>query len=192
MTLLPGYPILMGSFFICFGIFHCFQSGREQGDTLYSVLLPVAKRDVVRSKYRFTAAIQALGFLLTAGLTILRMTALSGAVVYQQNALMNATPCFLAFELLVFTAFNVCFLGGFFRDGYRIGIPFITFGVATLVIILVGETLHHLPHLSFLHAPEGQRLGLQCGIFAAAAIVYAAATILSCRASMRRFEQLDL
>ena len=25
MTLLPGYPILMGAFFICFGVFHSFQ-----------------------------------------------------------------------------------------------------------------------------------------------------------------------
>ena len=29
MTMLPGYPILMGAFFICLGIFHSFQDGRE-------------------------------------------------------------------------------------------------------------------------------------------------------------------
>ena len=27
MTMLPGYPILMGAFFICLGIFHSFQCG---------------------------------------------------------------------------------------------------------------------------------------------------------------------
>ena len=40
MTLLPGYPILVGSFFICFGVFQSFQHARESNDVLYSVLLP--------------------------------------------------------------------------------------------------------------------------------------------------------
>ena len=28
MALLPGYPILMGAFFVCFGVFHSFQNAR--------------------------------------------------------------------------------------------------------------------------------------------------------------------
>ena len=28
MMLLPGYPILMGAFFVCFGVFHSFQNAR--------------------------------------------------------------------------------------------------------------------------------------------------------------------
>ncbi|MGO3548708.1 MAG: ABC-2 transporter permease, partial [Paucilactobacillus nenjiangensis] len=35
MTLIPGYPILMGAFFICLGIFFSFQNGRETNDILY-------------------------------------------------------------------------------------------------------------------------------------------------------------
>ena len=58
MTMLPGYPILVGSFFVCFGIFQSFQSGRENNDTLYSALLPIRKVDVVRSKYFFTIIVK--------------------------------------------------------------------------------------------------------------------------------------
>ena len=43
MALIPGYPILVGSFFVCFGIFHSFQATRETNDILYSVLLPLSK-----------------------------------------------------------------------------------------------------------------------------------------------------
>ena len=115
MTLLPGYPILMGAFFVCFGIFHSFQNAREANDVLYTVLLPVRKRDYVRAKYAFSCCIQMLGFVLMAALTAVRMTALADGKPYVSNALMNATPLFLAFVLLIFTAFNVFFLGGFFR-----------------------------------------------------------------------------
>ena len=54
MTLLPGYPILMGAFFICLGVFQSFKYARESNDVLYSVLLPVKKSDFVRSKFAFT------------------------------------------------------------------------------------------------------------------------------------------
>ena len=42
------------------------------------------------------------------------------------------------------------------------------------------------------YAPAGERLGLQFALLGIAAVVYALATVLSCRASMARFEKIDL
>ncbi len=192
MTLLPGYPILMGAFFVCFGVFHSFQNAREANDVLFTVLLPVRKRDYVAAKYAFACCIQLLGFILMAALTAVRMTALAEGKPYLSNALMNATPLFLAFALLIFTAFNVFFLGGFFRTAYKLGIPFLSFGIATLLLIFIGEAIHFFPGLQFFNTPAGERLGLQFAILAAAAVIYALGTFLSCRISMARFEKIDL
>ena len=192
MTMLPGYPILVGSFFVCFGIFQSFQSGRENNDILYSVLLPIRKGDVVRSKYRFTVMIQMIGFAIMAALTVLRMTSMADSPVYQANALMNATPYYLGFVLLIFTAFNVFFVGGFFKTAYKIGFPFLFFGIAAFLIVAVGEILHHIPGLSFLHKQGGERLDIQFGILAAGALIYILGTLLACRISTRRFEIIDL
>lgn len=192
MTLLPGYPILMSAFFICFGIFHSFQNARESNDTLYTVLLPVKKSSFVRAKYVFTCLIQLVGFAACAGLTVVRMTVLCAKPAYVDNALMNATPYYLAFVLLIFAAFNVLFLGGFFRTAYKFGMPFLAFGIAALLLIGLAETLPHLPGLAFLHVPAGERLGVQFCILLGAAVVYIAATVLACRRSERRFEKIDL
>lgn len=192
MTMLPGYPILVGSFFVCFGIFQSFQSGRENNDTLYSVLLPIRKVDVVRSKYRFTVMIQMIGFVVMSALTLLRMTRMADSVVYQSNAMMNATPYYLGFVLMVFTAFNVFFLGRFFKTAYKIGIPFLIYGIASFLIIALGEVLHHLPGLSYLHTQGGEKIGTQLCFLAICAVIYLFGTLFSCRTSMRRFEQIDL
>ena len=192
MTLLPGYPILMGAFFVCFGVFHSFQNAREANDVLYTVLLPIRKWDFVGAKYAFTCCIQLIGFVLMAALTALRMIALANGKPYVSNALMNATPLFLAFVLLIFTAFNVFFLGGFFRTAYKLGMPFLCYGIATLLLIAVGEALHFFPGLGFLNVPAGERLGLQFVLLGIAAVIYAAATYASCRVSMARFEKIDL
>ena len=192
MTLLPGYPILMSAFFICFGIFHSFQNAREANDTLYTVLLPVKKSSFVRAKYIFTCLIQMVGFAVCAVLTVIRMTALSAKPAYVGNALMNATPYYLAFILMIFAAFNVLFLGGFFRTAYKLGMPFLAFGITTFLFIGLAETLPHLPGLAFLHVPAGERLGVQFCILLGAAAVYITATVLACRRSERRFEKIDM
>ena len=115
LTMIPGYPILVGAFLVCLGIFHSFQFARESNDILYSVLLPVKKCDVVRSKYAQVLLFEGIAFAIMAALTVVRMTLLGKAGPYLQNPMMNATPYFLSCVLLVFTFFNILFVGGFFK-----------------------------------------------------------------------------
>lgn len=191
MTMIPGYPILVGAFFVCLGLFYSFQCVRETEDILYSVLLPVRKRDVVTGKYAFCCLVQMVAFAAMALLTALRMTALRDAAVYVNNVMMAANPLFLAFVLLIFTAFNTIFLGGFFRTAYRIGRPFVTFAIVALLLIPVGETLHHVPGLTLLNDAAGSRLWIQFAALAAAAAAYALGTLASLRRSQAEFEALD-
>ena len=192
MTFIPGYPILCGAFFFCLGLFQSYQSSREANDILYSVLLPVAKRDVVKAKYLAAAVLEMAMFVLCAVCTIIRMTFLSDAGVYEANALMAANLVYLAFILLIFAAFNFFFIGGFFKTAYGVGKPFIVFIVVNFVVIGIAEALHHLPGLGWTNVLGFSNTGGQLMILAAAVIIYVAATMMSCRISQSRFEQIDL
>jgi hypothetical protein len=192
MTLIPGYPILMGAFFVCFGIFQSFQTAREANDITYSALLPIRKTDVVTAKFLMTALFQMLGLLIMALLTLLRMTALKTALPYATNPLAAANPVFLAFTLLIYTAFNVLFLRGFFKTAYYYGKPFVAFIIVTMLIVAVFESLHHLPGLAWLNDISGSAIGGQLVILAAAAAVYLLGTLLSLKASQRSFQNLDI
>lgn len=192
MTMLPGYPILLGAFFVCLGIFQSVQFGRENNDILYSVLLPVKKGDVVKARFAFTCLIEGISFLIMCILTFIRMTFLSQAAPYINNALMNATPVFLAFVLLIYSAFQFFFLRGFFKTAYKIGKPFITFSIAAFLIVCVGEALHFFPGLKYLNNPAGEKTGMQLIVLAVSALVYAAVTYFSYRKSVRTFEKKDL
>jgi len=192
MTLLPGYPILCGVFFITLGIYQSFQSAREAGDVVYSVLLPVAKRDVVRGKYRFVMLIELLGFALMAVLTVLRMTLLRDANVYRQNPMMNANPFYLGMVLLLFGMFNVIFVGGFWKTAYRIGKPFVIYVVAGFLTIGAAEALHHVPGLEALNAFGFDHIALQLSLLFCGALLYAGMTYLSCQKACADFEKIDL
>lgn len=192
MTLLPGYPILMGAFFICFGIFQSFQSAREANDILYSALLPIKKSDVVKSKYLFTMFFQLIGFALTFILVIIRMTAMSNVGVYLHNPLMNANFTYLAYTLIIFAAFNGIFLKGFFRSAYYYGKPFIIFIIAALLIVGIGETLFHIPGLSALNSGFGNQFHIQLIIFIASILIYVGITFLSYKSAQKSFNKIDL
>lgn len=191
MTLIPGYPILMGSFFVCFGIFQSFQLGRETNDVLYTVLLPIKKSDAVKARFEFVVLIELMGFVLMAILTAVRMTVLSGAAPYVQNPLMSANPVYLAFVLIIYAAFNLIFVRQFYKTAYKIGKPFIIFIVAALIITGIAEALHYLPGLSFLNAVSGEGMTTNYLILAAAAVVYALVTYLAYKASCYSFESVD-
>ena len=192
MALIPRYPILVCAFFICFGVFQSFQSGRENNDILYTVLLPVRKTDAVKAKYAFTVLIQMLGFGIAAVATGVRMVLLGEATPYVTNPMMNANQAFLAYMLLIFALFNVVFMGGFFKTAYKFGKPFVMFIIVSFLVVGIGEVLHHIPGLTFLNAPAPLTDPVMWGILGAAAAVYAVATLVSCKVAMKRFALVDM
>lgn len=191
MTLLPGYPILCGAFFLTLGIFHSFQNAREANDIVYSALLPIAKHDVVKGKFLFSVIIEMCGFLIMTAVTILRMTVLSDAQPYRQNALMNANPFFLGMALVIFGIFNLIFIGGFFRTGYKLT-PFVWHIIAVFLTIGAAETLHHIPGLECVNAFGTEHFGLQLLLLAGGALLYVILTCVSYRTACANFEKIDL
>ena len=192
MTLVPGYPILCGVFFITLGIFQDFQSAREANDIVYSALLPVKKTDVVKGKYQFALLIELSGFAVMMILTLIRMTVLADAPVYRQNALMNANLFFLGMVLLIFGIFNAVFIGGFFKTGYHLGKYFIIYIPAAFFMIGAAEAAHHIPGLSALNAFGFERMDVQIPALLIGVAAFAALTYLSYRKACRDFEKVDL
>ncbi len=192
MFLIPGYPILCGVFFVTLGIFQSFQSAREANDIVFSALLPIAKKDVVKGKYLFVCFIEACGLVLMAVAVILRMTVLSDSIVYRSNALMNANMFALGCAFLIFGVFNWIFVSGFFKTAYKFGRPFVTYIVIAFLLVGVAEALHHIPGLAPLNAFGTEYIGLQFLLLAAGIAAYVLMTTLSCRAACRSFEKIDL
>ena len=137
MFLLPGYPILCGAFFVSLGLFQSFQTAREANDIVFSALLPVAKKDVVKGKYFFVCMIEAFAMILMAVSVILRMTVFSGSAVYRSNELMNANFFALGAACVIFGLFNWIFVRGFFKTAYKFARPFVLFVVVAAFPFLI-------------------------------------------------------
>ena len=192
MFFLPGYPILCGAFFVTLGIFQGFQYAREANDIVFSALLPIRKKDVVKGKYLFVCFIEACGLILMLVSTLIRMTVLSDAAPYRTNALMNANLFAVGGALLIFGLFNLIFLGGFFKTAYKLGRPFVTYIIAAFLAIGVLEALHHISGLEAVNSFGFDRLGFQLLLLLAGLTAFLILTLLSYRSACRNFEKIDL
>ena len=192
MFLIPGYPVLCGAFFVTLGIFYSFQTAREANDIVYSALLPIAKKDVVKGKFAFVCLAEGCAFVLMTAAVVLRMTVLSGSEAYRGNAMMNANFFALGAALLIFGLFNLIFMAGFFRTGYKFGKPFVLYTIACFVTIFIAEALHHIPGLEGLNAFGTEKFTLQLACLLAGAAVYAIMTLIALKTACRRFEAVDL
>ena len=192
MFLLPGYPVLCGAFFVMLGIFQSFQTAREANDIVFSVLLPIAKRDIVKGKYLFVCLIEGCAFLLMTLSVLLRMTVFAQSEVYRANALMNANFFALGMACVIFGLFNLIFVGGFFKTAFKFARPFVTFIISCFLVVFAAEALHHVPGLEKLNAFGTDDLALQLMMLAAGILIFLLMTVLSFRKACRRFEKIDL
>ncbi|MBQ2063289.1 MAG: ABC-2 transporter permease [Firmicutes bacterium] len=191
MFLLPGYPILCSEFFVTLGIFQSFQAARESNDIVYSALLPIAKKDVVKGKYLFVCMIEAASLVLMFAAILVRMTGF-GDAVYRQNALMNANLFALGAAMVLFGLFNWIFVAGFFKTAYKFARPFVTYIIVVFVMIGVFEALHHIPGLESLNAFGAEHLGLQLAMLCAGFVLFALMTGIAYHTACKRFETIDL
>ena len=192
LTFVPGYPILLGAFFTTLGIFYSFQTMRENGDIQYSLLLPIAKRDIVRAKYLFVVFIEACSFILMTVITLVRMLFLADTAAYASNALMCANLSFLGFALLIFGLYNFIFVRGFFKTAYYFGKPFIAYIVVSLIVIIFAEALHHFPGMESVNSFGFDEILPQCVILCVGAVSFAVLTLAAVKKSVKTFERIDL
>ena len=192
MFFLPGYPVLCGVFFVTLGLFQSFQSAREANDIVFSALLPIAKKDVVKGKYLFVSMIEICGLIVMTAAMIIRMTVLSEAAPYRTNALMNANLFALGAAFFIFGLFNLIFVGGFFKTGYKFAKPFVIYIIIAFLAIGVFEALHHFPGLGSLNAFGTEHFGLQMVMLIIGMVLYALLTLISYKKACRDFEKIDL
>ena len=55
MALIPNYPYTVMFFYMTLAVFFTCMMGRENHDVIYSMCLPVAKKDIVKARILFVA-----------------------------------------------------------------------------------------------------------------------------------------
>ncbi len=205
MLLIPNYPYLVSCFFVCNAIFFCFQQARENGDAMYTAMLPVSKAQAVRARVLFVVIIQAIDLLLVAG-----MCAFAIVSMPEHNA--GGTDhglSLLAFALVLFAIFNLIFLPSFYKTGYKAGSAFLKSAIGVWIWLVLCEGMMiasnavmesgaDIALFRFIHEnidcmPKTADAWTAQGIlFGTGILIYVVCTLLACRVSIKRYEKVSV
>lgn len=190
MVLIPNYPYSVIFFYVNLSVFFTCLSGRENGDIIYTMTLPLAKSDIVKGRMAFTLLVQLAVLILMIPLTLLR-----GQIMSQPNAAgMEANIALLGEGLLFFAIFNLVFFTGYYKDVKRVGISFVKASVLFfLLVALEVVSVYAIPFVrDCLDTPDPQFMTQKLIFLGLCALASLLLNMLAYRISVRRFEKLDL
>lgn len=187
-VLIPSYPYGVMFLFGCLGPYITFLYGRETNDIYYTALLPVKKRDVVKSKCLLLVVAQIAQLLISLPFAFLRIPLLPGG----NPVGIEANVAFYGFGLIIYALFNLIFLPVFFRTAYKVGKAFILAVIPASLGIVVMEVLVHLPGLNWLDSIEPAVMMRQLPILISGILLYGLGILAAYHISARRFAAVDL
>ena len=205
MLLIPNYPYLVSCFFVCNAIFFCFQQARENGDAMYTAMLPVSKAQAVRARVWFVVIIQAIDLALMAGMCAF-------AIVSMPPTNAGGTDhglSLLAFALVLFAIFNLIYLPSFYKTGFKAGTALFTSAIGVWIWLVlceglmiasnaVAESGADIAFFRFIHEnidcmPKTEATWtVQAILFGAGLVIYVVCTLLAAHLSIKRYEKVSV
>ena len=166
-----------------------FTNAKAQNDIGFSVLLPVRKSDVVKSRVLSMAILEVIQVAVASIFVTISL------VFYRQgNFFIDANIAFLGCALVMYGVFNLVFFPGFYKSGHKIGIPFMIALIVSFLFTVVIELLVVLvpPVTNILDGRTPEALVKQIPVLVAGLAIFAGMTWLAYRKSAKNFESVDL
>lgn len=190
LVLVPNYPYYVTFFYTALGIFFICLSGRENRDAEYSLLLPAAKRDVVKARFYTALLLEIITLVLAVPFAALRCQ-----LPVPPNAVgMEANIAFFGFSLLLLGIFNFTFFVGYYKNIQKVGRSFVISSAVMFVVMALLETLTHIVPLfrDKLDTMDPLFLTEKLIVLALGAVAFVLLTICAYRRSATRFEKQDI
>lgn len=190
MVMIPNYPYTVMFFYMTLSIFFTCMLGRENQDVIYTMTLPVAKKDIVKARISFVVILEMLQMFLMVPFSILRQN----VNPMGNEAGMDANMALIAEGFLLFGIFNLMFFHSYYKNVDKVGVSFVKATVVFFVLVAVDAVATHVvPFVrDYLDTPDPEYLMYKLIALAVGVVVYLVMTIWVCRTSIKNFEKQDL
>lgn len=200
MILIPSYPIAIGFIYVlsCYPIiFLGANKGQQSNDLLYSALLPVRKKDIVKARI-FTIAIMQFVFMIVMSclyplaVAIHNFIISSGGEAPEAGLGLNAYVSVLAIVLIGYAISDLIFFPIYYKKGKAI--------VSSTLFMILGFVLYILVLtviFPYIQGFEGYtnflsgNIGIQFALLGGALVIYVLLHFLVYKISSKRLEKVD-
>lgn len=188
LVLVPSYPYSVIFMFGCLAPYITFLNARETNDAWYTAVLPVTKRESVWGKCLLVVSFQLFQLLFSVPFAFLR----NSLNIVNNPVGLDATVAWYGFGFIVYAVFNFIFLTTFYKSGYKVGKSFIFAAIFMVPLMIMVETIAHIPALVWMDSCQPENLLMQLPILVVGIICYGVLINLAYQISVRRYEKVDL
>lgn len=207
MILIPSYPIAVGFIYVLAAypiLFLGANKGQQSNDLLYSVLLPVRKKDIVLARIITVVTMQLVSILIMSALypaSLAINTAIAQSVEAQKAAGeavkapsipglgLNSYVLIIAIAIIGYSIADLIFLPIYYKKGKWIVMP--TLLTILTFITYLGITTIALPYIPGLEILNNLSIGIQFIALAVAILISVLVHILVYKISSSRLEKVD-
>jgi ABC-2 type transport system permease protein len=172
------------------GFVAAFFIGRSNQDIIFSVSLPIRKKDTVMARVCSIAVIELLQIIVAIPFAVIN------SMIYPQSNGVGMNPNFAFFGsiFIMYAIFNIIFLPWFYKTAYNVGKPMLVAVLASTVFAAAasfGVMLVPVLNTNF-NSPGASNLEFQLPVLLAGIALFVLLTWLSYRISANLFEKVDV
>lgn len=194
MIIIPNYPCYVPFFYLCLSIFFIFNNGELNKDIEYSMILPIRKRDMIKSRCLLVAFYEIAGALFTIPFAII----VKKLVPQGNQAGIDANVAFYGLVLILLSVFNYVFFTAFYKKCEKPGKAFFKASIVFWVLYLFLEfpvwtkNIFNNEFFIFLDKTDFSSQIHQIPILIAGITVFFTGWIITYKKSASLFEKVDL
>lgn len=194
MMIIPAYPRYVPFFFFCVSILHLFNNAMLNKDVEYSMILPITKNDIVKSRCLLVAVYELICTALTIPFSLLFIKLMPEG----NPAGIEGNVAFYGFVLILLTLFNFTFFVSYYKKTFKPGFPFVKASLVFWIFYIILEipiwnnSVFQIPYFDMLDSIDAASQIKQLPILAVGLILFILGWILTYKVSAKRFEKVDL
>ena len=188
LMLIPGWLYLLVFMYFCFiTVPNAFAASRVQNDLMFSILMPVQKRDIVQSKIISFIILELMHISFAAIFALLNMILYKNFFYY----FLKPNIAFFGLAFLMSGLFNGSVFPLFFKTGYKYGIPVLVSSL-TIVAYATAIEVFALFNSGFGNFLKYSGLPTQISILFGGIILFVLLSLIAIKISIKNFEKVDL
>ena len=198
MVLIPGYPIAVGFIYVltCYPVlFLGANKGQQSNDLLYSVLLPIRKKDIVKARI-FTVLIMQVAFIAIMSILVPVALAIGTGTKAEIPGLdLNGYVSVVSIAIIGYALADLIYFSIYYKSGKSI--------VASTLLTILGFVVYlgiftiAIPYIpgfgeSYKHLLNDSGVGIQFVFLGAALVITTLLHLVVYKVASRNLENLDL
>lgn len=198
MTLIPGYPRYVPFFFLCVSTFQIFNNASLNKDMEYSMILPITKKEIVKSRCLLVAVYEIVFTLLTIPFSIAFFPLTKNIAPEGNLAGIEANVAFYGLALILISVNHFIFFTMYYKKANKAFVPFIVSAIVFWVLYIILEmpiwlnNVLNIEYFKVLDKFDGPSLIKQVPVLIVGILFFFLSWIATYKISAKKFEKVDL